>query len=342
MNHRRIRHACGIAAPLASGAFAASAVAQQLTLPVTPITQPPAAPANLTHGNLVGRHFGATPLVLEWAQFLTPGPGPTLRPLATHFIVCFRAYTGATSPPCTLSNNDYLESIAAPSPRLVRTGNFLRFMPGGAVLESQLDQPFRFTVGACSALAESSCRYSATDVFYSTRNPIADTASENGLTTSVNWKINAQATNSGDSEVPGFSGMVEVFEVLGFGSPGRTCVVNLDDNSIRFDPTLVVLEKLGGRTPITMVSRDANGNYNGPEVAGVFRMGGFSTSATFVTAATALPANLMSPRGVGVVDFAIPQGPMQRTFVLITTLDTGNVIRESNEGDNVRAKCRVR
>jgi hypothetical protein len=343
MNHRRIRNSCGIAALIAACAFAPSAHAQQPTLPLIPLTSPPTAPTNLTNGDLVGLHSGQTPLVLGWGQFFPSGPGLVLNPLATHFIVCFRAYTGATAPPCTLASNDFLEAVAAPTARLTRTGNFFRLAPGVAIQEAQLDKPFRFTVGACSALVERSCRYTAADIFYSTRNVIAETASENGLTTPVNWKINAQATNTGDSDVPQFSGLVEAFEVLGFGAPGRDCVVNVDDAHLRFDTTLVVLDKMGGRTPMTMVSRSTNGSYNGPPVAGIFRLGTFSTFATFVTPQPSIGANFLNPRGVGIVDFPIAlNAVMPRTFVLITTLDTGNVIREFNEGDNARAKCRVR
>ena len=339
MFFRESRHLPAIAGLIVAGVLALPALGQQILPPFSPIVSQPLAPTNLTSGDFMGRRGGATPLVLEWGQFFPTSPGLLLRPLATHFIVCLRP----AAAPCSLMDHDYLESVAAPSPSLTRSGNFFRLAPAGvAIPNGQLDQALRFTVGACSALTERSCRYSIAEIYYSTRNPIADTASENGLTTPFTWTINAQATNNGDSDVPRFSGKVELFEVLGYGSPGRECVTNVDDTAIRYDSTLVVLDKFGGRTPMAMVSRGVDGRYNGPEVSGVYRLGDLSAVATFITSSPALSANQTSARGIGVVDFPIVAGVTQRTFVLVTTLDTGNVIREFNEKDNVRAKCRKR
>lgn len=324
--------ACGLAATISVRALAAFP-------PVPATTPPPTAPTDLTRGDLETR-FGA-PFALGWAQYLPTGPGLNLYPPATEFVICFRPYTGPTSPPCSRASHDWHEPIAGSSPALTRTGNFFRFAPGNAIALADLDKPFRFTVGACSAPNEASCRYSAADVFYSTRNLVAEPAQTALASTPLNWKIDVRASNPGDSGVGKFKGIVELFEVLGFGAPGRDCIKDFDAAGLSADPTLVVLDKRGGRTPITMVSRDTNHVYNGPEVAGVYRLGDFNTSQSFTTAAPSIGAHVVD-RGVYLADFAIPSNVMPRTFVIITTLDTDSAAREYNEDDNSRGKCRTR
>jgi len=342
MDIRNLPFARTIAGLLVTFALGAPALAQHLTLPLTPISSPPLAPTNLTNGDFVGRRAGLTPLVLQWGQFFPSGGGLFLYPPATHFVICFRANTGGTSPPCTMASHDYEEVIATPTTRLTRTGNNFRFAPGGPVQDAQLDQPFRFTVGACTALVERSCRYAAADVYYSSRNIVADTVGVDSTTTTSHWRLNAQASNPGDSEIPGFSGTVELLEALPSGISSSPCVTDVDDASRRSDGTLVVIDKWGGRKAMAEVSRDASGHYNGPEIAGLFRLLTFSTSMPFTTGSTALAARQMSSRGVAVVDFPIAVGPVQKTFVAIATLDTAGDVREYDENDNVRAKCRAR
>jgi hypothetical protein len=46
---------------------------------------------------------------------------------------------------------------------------------------------------------------------------------------------------------------------------------------------------------------------------------------------------------VKVVDFPIPSNPLvQRTFVVIHSIDTPNAIHEFNENDNAIGQCKVR
>lgn len=72
---------------------------------------------------------------------------------------------------------------------------------------------------------------------------------------------------------------------------------------------------------VKMASHDpVTDRYNGPKIAGI-----------------CLPARHRSW-----LARPIAAGPVHRPFVILNTLDTGQVVREFNESDDVGAKCRVR
>jgi hypothetical protein len=310
----------------------------------SPIVDPPWAPTDLspTSGTYQGRLAGGTPLILGWSQYLPgPGGGLLLKPAATHFIVCVRA--GASAPPCSLATADFRETIAAPSAALTQSGARFTFMPSRSLADSMLNDPLRFTVGSCSAMVERSCTYTSVDTWYLTFNPSSDGIGQNLSSTTSNWKFNANALNDADSPAPRFTGRVELFEVLHMGMPGRTCLQKPDDPSVADDPSLVVIDKFGGHTPMPMVKRES-GVYTGPPVAGIFRLGSFTTSKSYVTDNDpAVAARAQRSTAVKVVDFPIPINPLvQRTFVVIHSIDTPNAIHEFNENDNAIAQCKVR
>lgn len=318
--------------------LAASAAAQ-----FGPLMDPPSPPTDLTPqaGDYEGRINHATVLTMGWSQYFPSGPGPFLRPPATHFVVCVDAYVGPAAPPCNLATADFTETIAAPTMALRRTGNRFTFMPARFIENTELDGKLRFTVLACSALVDWSCRATGVDLYYSSRNPASDGVSENQSSTPVVWKLDVRALNTGDGRVPAFSGLVELFEVVSIGNPGRDCLRDVDHNSIAGQTDLVVFGKDGSRTPISMVQR-TNGVYSGPMVAGIFRLGGFNVSKSYLTEDPAFAGKVPTSRGIKVLDFAIASNVTQRTFVVFHTLDSGNAIREFNENDNVIAQCRKR
>ena len=327
-----------IAGLLGACGLAASAAAQ-----FGPLMDPPLPPTDLTPraGDYEGKINHATVLTMGWSQYFPSGPGPFLRPPATHFVVCVDAYVGPSAPPCTLASADFTEAIAAPSPALLQTGNRFTFMPARFIENAELDGKLRFTVLACSALANRSCRGIGVDLYFSSRNPASDGASENQSSNSAVWKLDVRAMNTGEGMVPAFAGLVELFEVVSIGNPGRDCLRDVDHNSIAGQTDLVVFGKDGSRTPISMVQR-TNGVYSGPVVAGIFRLGGFSIAKSYLSDDPAFAGKVTTSRGIKVLDFAIASNVTQRTFVVFHTLDTGNAIREFNENDNVIAQCRKR
>jgi hypothetical protein len=306
------------------------------------IKPPPAAPTNVvpaTGSTLEGRTGGATMLnAVSWTQFFPTGPGPFLNPPATHFLVCMDSYSGAP-PPCTIATADFTETIASPSTLLFRNGNQFTLVTLRAIADADLNTPYRVTVVACSSLFDRSCRGTASDVYYSARNIVAAGAGDNGLfTTAINWAIDARASNPGTTAVPGFSGRLDLFEVLGFGNPGRDCRRDVDAADVRMDPTLLAIDEFGTMTPLPALNRPA-GSYVGPRIAGIFRMGSFNVAGAFMTSNPSLPASLTTARGVGMVSFGIPSTGLQRTFVVLTRFDTTDAVREYNETDNSSAKC---
>ena len=184
-----------------------------------------------------------------------------------------------------------------------------------------------------------SCRGTGSDIYYSAQNIVAAGAGDSGpFTTAANWAIDARATNTGTTVVPAFNGRFELFEVLGFGNPGRDCRRDVDAADVRMDATLLAIDEFGTTTPVPMLNRPA-GSYVGPRIAGMFRMGSFAATGAFTTPNPALPASLTTPRAVGTVSFGFPTTNLQRTFVVLTRLDTTNAVREINENDNASAKC---
>lgn len=307
------------------------------------LMSPPAPPTNVTPASgatLEGRTGGATMLAaVNWGQYFPTGPGPFLRPPATHFLVCLDAYTGATAPPCTIATADFTETIAAPSTLLMRNGNQFTLVVLRTIADAELNAPFRVTVAACSALIDHSCRAVGSDIYFSARNIVAAGAGDSGpLTTANNWAIDARATNPGTTAVPQFAGRIELFEALGFGNPGRDCRRDVDSADVRMDATLFAIDEFGTMTPLPSLNRPT-GSYIGPRIAGIVRMGSFSASGNFTTLNPSLLAGQTTVRGVGSVSFAIPSAGLQRTFVALSRFDTGLAIREYNETDNVSAKC---
>jgi len=324
------------------GACALTSVVHAQVL--TPLVGAPLPPTDLRPlaGDYEGRKGNLTVLTMGWSQFFPSGPGLYVHPTATNFIVCVDAYTNAAPPPCKLATaNHYTESIAAPTPALVRSGNSFTFMPGRFISGAELDKPLRLTVLACSVLVDRSCAATGVDLFYSSRNIVADGASVAWASTNTDWTFDARAMNPGDSDVPKFDGSIELFEVVGFGYPGRDCETNVDSPDFVNDESLVIIGTDGSRTQMTLAKR-TKGAYSGPQVAGIYRMGDFRQSIAFTTTNPAIAANNTSSAAVKTVTFPIPVGATPRTFVAIESLDTGNVIREFNENDNVKAKCRVR
>ena len=309
---------------------------------VAPLIPPPLAPVDLSPaaGDYQGRTGHATPVTMGWTQAFPTGM--TLNPLATHFVVCLDAYAGASAPACTVASADWTEAISAPSGLLARTGNRFTLTPGRFIEDTELDTGMRLTVGACSQRVTRSCRFTGVDLYYSSRNIVADGASENGLSTNSTWIFDMRATNPGDGWVAGFDGTLQLFEVLSTGTDGRDCRRDVDLSDVAHDPTLIVIAKDGSMKPIQMVTR-VGGRYSGPPVAGIFRVGNFSDSRSFTTGNPSLGPNVVSSRGVAVVDFPITAGIVQqRTFVALELLDTGNAVREFNETDNAIAQCRRR
>jgi hypothetical protein len=307
------------------------------------LKSPPSPPTNVepvTGTTLEGRTGGVTMLnAVSWSQFFPTGPGPFLNPPATHFLICLDSYSGATPPPCTIGTADFTESIAAPSTLLFRSGNRFALATLRTIADSELNAPYRVTVVACSALFDRSCRGTGSDIYYSAQNIVAAGAGDSGpFTTAANWAIDARATNTGTTVVPGFSGRFELFEVLGFGNPGRDCRRDVDAADVRMDATLLAIDEFGTTTPVPMLNRPA-GSYVGPRIAGIFRMGSFTATGAFMTSNPSLPASFTTPRGVGTVSFGFPSTGLQRTFVVLTRLDTTNAVREFNENDNASAKC---
>lgn len=328
----RVLGACGLAT---------FAQAQQFS----PIDSPPMRPTDLRPlaGDYEGLIDRGTVLTMGWGQFFPSGPGLFLYPPATHFVICVDAYVGGTAPPCTLANADFVETIAAPTPALIRNGNRFTFMPARFIENSELNSLLRFTVLSCSALFDRNCRATGVDLYFSSRNPASDSASENQtLTTPKAWYLDVRALNTGTGEVGPFTGTVELLEVVSVGNPGRDCLKDVDHNSIAGQTNLVVIGKDGSRTPLQMVQR-TNGVYSGPVVVGIFRQGSFSVTKNYATTGkTSFAGKVESSRGIAVLDFAIPSNVTQRTFVAVHALDTGNAIREFNENDNVAAQCRKR
>jgi len=304
------------------------------------IVRPPSAPTELAPatGTWQGSHGHGTPLVLGWTQLILPPGGLDINPPATHFLVCIDSYApGATPPACNLANRDYIETVASPSPALTRNVHRFTFMPGRFVEDAELDQPLRVSVVACSALVDRGCRATSADLWYSSMNILSDAASESANTTKKSWKLDVRAMNTGDGMVPAFSGTLQLFEVLSTGNPGRDCLK--DPSMLGMQPDLVILDKLGGMTPLPMAQLP----WTGPAIVGIFRQGSFSDSKSFTTTDPAFAGAQSTSRGIKELEFLIPQSAVtQRTFVVRATLDTGNVIREFNELDNIGAACRKR
>lgn len=313
--------------------------------PFSPISSPPMPATDLRPmaGDYEGLIDRGTVLTMGWGQFFPSGPGLFLYPPATHFVICVDAYVGGTAPPCTLASADFVETIAAPTPALMRSGNRFTFVPARFIENTELNIPLRFTVLSCSDLLDRNCRATGVDLYYSSRNPASDGVSENQtLTTPKAWYLDVRALNTGTGVVGPFAGTVELLEVVSIGNPGRDCLRDVDHNSIAGQTNLIVIGKDGSRTPLQMVQR-TNGVYSGPIVAGIFRQGSFSVTKNYTTIGkTSFAGAVISSRGIAVVDFAIPSTVPQRTFVAVHALDTGNAIREFNENDNVVAQCRRR
>lgn len=340
--HRRERLRSCIFAGLAAAGLATAAWPQ-----IGPLVPPPTPPTDLTP--LAGDYQGTvngTPLGMGWTQLIPTGTGPFLRPPATHFIICVEVVTGASPPPCTVANADFLESIASPSIALNRSGSRFTFTPARGITNAELDQPLRLSVGACSALFDRSCRVIGTDVFYATRNLRRPSAGVNlTLTSDQTWVFDISADNNGSSDVGPFDGAVQAFEVLGKGSPGRTCRTDVDALDVIADMSVIAIDANGLGTPVPLLER-TNGVYSGAvPIKGMFRYGSLQL-ARWVSA-TRNPSLLAgsSTTPVFIADFAIPRtaaGLSPRTFLVVSYLDTGKRVREFDERDNVSAACKTR
>ena len=314
----------------------------------TPLSGPPAAPTNITP--VAGPHEARaiapfTPLVLTWSQYF-PSGGLSLYPPATHFVICFDAYVTTAAPACTVSNADWKETIAMPTAALVRSGNSFMFTPR-TIDAPELERNMRLTLGACSSqtiflpLVNSNCRFVGRDIYYSSKNIVAEGPGDSA-SDATTWIFDVNASNPGTSDIQQFSGTEEIFEVLFKGSPGRTCDTDVDGSSVRYDTTLIAIDAKGAPTLVTSLPRGADGRYSGSTpIVGVFRIGNFSDSRSFNNTR---PLHAGDSPGTFVVrvTFPIARGAVQRPFVVVSTVDTGNAVREFNETDNKQAQCKVR
>lgn len=301
----------------------------------------PVAPSSLTpaNGTYAGAANGGTPITLSWVQPIFPGV--TLRPNATHFLICVQPYTSANAPPpCSVANARWIESVAAPSPALTRSGHWFHFAPGQAYADTELDRQVRLSVVACAGNLHFSCTPASTGVWFTTKNIVAREVGDPEATSSE-WRITVQADNTGTTDVTSYSGDVSYWEVLGVGSPGRSCRVDVDAPEIAADPTLWIIDVHGTTTPMQHVPRQ-NGAYDGPPVVGIYRTGDAYEQRPFVAGnppdGVAIPAGATG-RGVAVVSFPVAFADASRTFVVLARHDTRQTIKEQNERDNTRARC---
>lgn len=303
----------------------------QFAAPYPPTIQFP------VNGTVEGRAGGGTPITMTWTQRFVSGT--TLRSNPTQFLVCVQTYEGAVTPPaCSRTNASWVESIATPSSRLQRSGNNFFFMADRRYADEELDRQVRLSVVACTDLYQ--CSSAAVGVWHSTRNIVAGKV-DDGNETDLDWIIDVRADNPGTTSIGQYSGDVSYWEVLGEGSPGQRCRVDVDDPQLRIDGTLWVIDAYGNTTPMLQVSRNGNGVYVGAPVAGIYRTGDAYEQRVFTTLSTSLGAGT-SDRGVGQVRFAIPSANNTRTFVMLARHDRAQQIREYNESDNRKARCILR
>lgn len=271
--------------------LAAAAAGSLLLLPCTASLAQlaPAAPQNLTPASgtvpAIAVIDGGTQVALGWAQSLQPGL--TLRPNAGQFLVCILIPTPAVpAPTCTAANYSWSETIAAPTPALTRSGNVFTFRPGRIYADAELDRPLRIGVAAC-VNAGFNCTASYTDVFLSTRNIVPVSIGDQN-STQFEWVFDLRADNTGTSAIPQYSGEVAYWEVLVTGTDTRTCLTTVDDDVLRNDESLWVIDNRGQTTPMKDVQR-VNGAYAGLPVVGIYRTGSAYDLRNFTTGTTALP-----------------------------------------------------